>query len=287
LINPVFLNLLSTSSNLRPPTSFQPSPSKTFKTMTSTTASFTASTAFRLLSAPSGTYNKAPPGLVAAGIPTLARGALGAFSLPGAEDFPRPSAAAAAAAAPLSLYEFQACPFCKKVREALTLLALDVVFYPCPKNGVAFRPLAAEMAQAAGKARPQFPVLVAGGGQGQGQVPLFESDEIVKTLFEKFGPPEKKEAIPWQLRPGNFFGKVSLALSAAPRAASGRAAAFTFAEDEAGRAAAQEFAESRRALKPLTLWGYEPSPYVALVREKLTELVRSFFVCLFVCCCSL
>lgn len=139
------------------------------------------------------------------------------------------------------------------------------------------------MAQAAGKARPQFPVLVEGGGQGQGQVPLFESDEIVKTLFEKFGPPEKKESIPWQLRPGNFFGKVSLALSAAPRAASGRAAAFTFAEDEAGRAAAQEFAESRRALKPLTLWGYEPSPYVALVREKLTELVRSFFVfCLFV-----
>ena len=120
----------------------------------------TSTSAFRLLSAPSGTYNKAPSGIVAAGLPAFTRGALGAFSLPGAEDARRPPK-------PPALYEFQACPFCKKAREAATLLALDLVFYPCPKSGTAFRPLAAEMASAAGKARPQFPLLVE-----EGEAPL-------------------------------------------------------------------------------------------------------------------
>ena len=223
----------------------------------------TSTSAFRLLSAPSGTYNKAPSGIVAAGLPAFTRGALGAFSLPGAEDARRPPK-------PPALYEFQACPFCKKAREAATLLALDLVFYPCPKSGTAFRPLAAEMASAAGKARPQFPLLVE-----EGEAPLLESDAIVKTLFEKFGP--EKASIPWQLRPRNFLGKVSLGLSAAPRAGRGRAAAFAFGDDEAGRELAAAFAASRRGMRPLVLWGYEPSPYVTLVREKLTELVREAF----------
>ena len=229
--------------------------------MTSTSA------AFRLLSAPSGTYNKAPPGVFAAGLPAFARGALGAYSLPGAEGWRRPKGKA-----PPALYEFQACPFCKKAREAASLLALDLVFFPCPKGGVAFRPRAAEMAAAAGKARPQFPLLVE-----DGEAPLFESDAIVKTLFEKYGGgpenPSSSAPIPWQLRPGDFFGKVSLGVSAFPRAGRGRAAAFAFGDDDAGREAAAAFAAARRAMKPLVLWGYEPSPYVTLVREKLTELV--------------
>lgn len=35
---------------------------------------------------------------------------------------------------PLLLYEFEACPFCRKVREAITILDLDVIFYPCPRG---------------------------------------------------------------------------------------------------------------------------------------------------------
>lgn len=133
------------------------------------------------------------------------------------------------------------------------------------------------MAAAAGKARPQFPLLVE-----EGQAPLFESDAIVKTLFEKYGgsegSPSSSAPIPWQLRPGSFFAKVSLGLSAAPRAGKGHAAAFQFADDEAGKKAAEAFAAGRRGMKPLVLWGYEPSPYVTLVREKLTELVSSLLV---------
>mmetsp|Transcript_37498 Transcript_37498/g.149570 ORF Transcript_37498/g.149570 Transcript_37498/m.149570 type:complete len:93 (+) Transcript_37498:370-648(+) len=35
---------------------------------------------------------------------------------------------------PLELYEFESCPFCRKVREALNILDLDFYAYPCPKG---------------------------------------------------------------------------------------------------------------------------------------------------------
>ncbi len=35
---------------------------------------------------------------------------------------------------PIILYEFEACPFCRKVREAVSMLELDVEFRPCPKD---------------------------------------------------------------------------------------------------------------------------------------------------------
>ena len=38
-------------------------------------------------------------------------------------------------AKPLVLYEFEGCPFCRKVREALTVLDLEALIYPCPKGG--------------------------------------------------------------------------------------------------------------------------------------------------------
>ena len=46
-------------------------------------------------------------------------------------------------------------PCMRQVREALTLLDLDVLIYPCPKGGPTYRPKATQMS---GKA--QFPFLV-------------------------------------------------------------------------------------------------------------------------------
>jgi YfiH family protein len=60
-------------------------------------------------------------------------------------------------AKPLRLYEFEGCPFCRKVREALSILDLDAEVFPCPKNGKRFRP---EVVKKGGKA--QFPWLVHG-----------------------------------------------------------------------------------------------------------------------------
>lgn len=36
---------------------------------------------------------------------------------------------------PLRLYEYEGCPYCRKVREALSMLDLEVIILPCPKGG--------------------------------------------------------------------------------------------------------------------------------------------------------
>jgi hypothetical protein len=47
-------------------------------------------------------------------------------------------------AKPLKLYEFEGSPFCRRVREAITLLNLDVEIYPCPKGGQKYRQIVKE-----------------------------------------------------------------------------------------------------------------------------------------------
>ena len=56
---------------------------------------------------------------------------------------------------PLELFEFEACPFCRKVREALSILDLEAEIRPCPKRGERFR---RELIERGGKAL--FPYLV-------------------------------------------------------------------------------------------------------------------------------
>eukprot|EP00898_Chlorokybus_atmophyticus_P004214 jgi/Chlat1/4794/Chrsp31S04825 len=65
---------------------------------------------------------------------------------------------------PLQLYEFEACPFCRRVRETLTALDLNAEIYPCPKDSLRHR------------ARVQ-----ALGGQQQ------YVRDIVKYLYEQYG----------------------------------------------------------------------------------------------------
>lgn len=46
----------------------------------------------------------------------------------------------------LKLYEFEGSPFCRRVREVITLLNLDVEIYPCPKGGTKYRSVVKEKA---------------------------------------------------------------------------------------------------------------------------------------------
>ena len=39
----------------------------------------------------------------------------------------------------LEVYEFESCPFCRKAREALSILDLDAMIYPCPKGAPRYR----------------------------------------------------------------------------------------------------------------------------------------------------
>ena len=44
----------------------------------------------------------------------------------------------------LKLYEFEGSPFCRRVREVMTLLNLDYEVYPCPKGGTKYRQVVKE-----------------------------------------------------------------------------------------------------------------------------------------------
>jgi len=81
-------------------------------------------------------------------------------------------------ARPLQLYEFEACPFCRLVREALTELDLDALIYPSPHGGRRFRP---KVAQLGGK--QQFPFLV---DPNAGES-MYESGDIIAYLYRTYG----------------------------------------------------------------------------------------------------
>ena len=76
---------------------------------------------------------------------------------------------------PPVLYEFEACPYCRFVREAVTALDLVVDVKPCGR-GSRHR---AEARKVGGK--EQFPLLV------DGDTVLYESADIVDYLAEKRG----------------------------------------------------------------------------------------------------
>lgn len=160
-------------------------------------------------------------------------------------------------AKPIELYEFEACPFCRKVRVALTSLDLDAMIFPCPKNGPRFR---RHVIERGGKA--QFPFLVDpnggfDGAPGRASTPsapspgreMYESDDIVRYLASEYGG-----SVPLSLSLGPLSSIVS-GFASAPRPGKGG------------------FYRSARAPEqPLELWSFEGSPYCRLVRETLSEL---------------
>lgn len=144
-------------------------------------------------------------------------------------------------AQPLILYEYEACPYCRRVREALTALHLDAEIRPCPRNGQRFRP---EALRRGGKR--QFPLLV----DPNTQTTLYESRDIVAYLFRTYGSGE----VPPRCRPSWLLSALNVL-------------AFFSRMGRGGFARA-----SRAPAQPLALWSFEGSPYSRLVRERLCEL---------------
>lgn len=141
----------------------------------------------------------------------------------------------------LELFEFESCPYCRKVREALSILDLDAIIYPCPQNGPRFRP---EAIARGGK--KQFPYLV---DPNTGRE-MYESERILGYLFATYGDSK----VP-----------LMLSLPVVTDLTSGIASAARFSAGRSYRAA-------KVAEKPLELWSFEASPYCRLVRERLCEL---------------
>jgi glutathione S-transferase len=142
---------------------------------------------------------------------------------------------------PLELWEFEGCPFCRKVREALSVLDLDVVVHPCPKGGTRFRP---EVVRRGG--RELFPWLV----DPNAGLATYESDDILRHLFTRYGD-----------------GRIPrvLGLGAVTTATASLAGALRLGRGVFVR-------PSVAPERPLELWSFEASPYCRLVREVLCEL---------------
>jgi len=143
-------------------------------------------------------------------------------------------------ARPLQLYEFEACPYCRLVREALTELDLDAMIYPSPHGGRRFRP---KVARLGGK--QQFPFLV----DPNTDESMYESADIIDYLYRTYG---RRPAPSRLLRPLEVSSSM---LAAIPRLRAGSRAR-----------------PSRAPGKPLELFSFESSPYSRRVRELLCEL---------------
>lgn len=146
---------------------------------------------------------------------------------------------------PPIIYEYEASPFCRKVREACSILDLTVEYRPCPG---ARQGWSDEMSKLTGGKRT-VPFMQ------DGDVAMFESDDIIRYLFENYGP--GADYVPWTLK--GDFARNSAAYAASVR----------------GYAGSRLLANVRKdiqSLQPVTLWGYEGSPFVRPVREVLNQL---------------
>jgi glutathione S-transferase len=144
---------------------------------------------------------------------------------------------------PITIYDFESCPFCRKVREALTELDLGAKILPSPKQGKRYRQ---ELIERAGK--PQFPYLI---DPNTGRE-MYESDDIVAYLYAEYGDGSRPG-------PTGMFPVVTGSFASMARMQRG-----TFVRP------------SHAPGLPLELWSYEASPFCRLVRERLCELERPY-----------
>lgn len=142
---------------------------------------------------------------------------------------------------PIELYEFEGCPFCRKVREACTLLDIDVLFYPCPKGGPTWRPKAVQLS-----GKSQFPFMV----DPNTNQKMGESDDIINYLWNEYG--DGNVALLLKLGP---ITAISNGLALLPRINRGIS-----------------YRKSKLPKKPIDLWAYEASPFCKLAREVFVEL---------------
>lgn len=142
---------------------------------------------------------------------------------------------------PLELYDKESCPFCRRVREAASVLDLEMIVYPCPSGGERFRPTLRELG-----GKTQLPFLVDANTGTQ----MFESRDIVRYLFGRYGAGSP----PLHMMGAGSFAPIGT-LASGLRLGKGNRAR-----------------PSRAPQQPLDLWSFEASPYCRIVREALTEL---------------
>ncbi len=145
----------------------------------------------------------------------------------------------------LELYDVEASPYCRLVREALTEFDLDALIWPCPAGGERYRPRCERLG-----GRQQFPYLVDPNTGRQ----LYESADIIEYLAATYlRPTQGTRGLRRRLAVATSFA--ASVLRYAPGGVRGLKARPSRAPDQ-----------------PLELFSFESSPNVKPVRERLCEL---------------
>lgn len=150
---------------------------------------------------------------------------------------------------PLDLWEFEACPYCRKVREGLTELDLDWVCHPTAR-GSNLRDGAPDFG-----GRKYFPYMV----DPNTGASMKESEHILDYLWSTYGP--GRPALRQRLAPLNT---ASAMVSSAIR--------------PRGRATPSRYATRTQPEHRLELYQFEACPACRKVRERLHELNLEFLV---------
>ena len=145
---------------------------------------------------------------------------------------------------PIELWDFEACPYCRKVREVLSELDLDYLAHPVAHGS----PRRERLVRLGGKMQAPFLVDPSTGTS------LYESEDIIAYLNERYGAGERAG---WALPVPAFVDEIGSMLASAVRL---------------GRGARCRVRTERTGLRPLELFNMEGSPYCRKVREALSEL---------------
>jgi len=151
----------------------------------------------------------------------------------------------------LVLYEYDASPYCKRVREMINLLDLTVEYRPCP--GARQGSFSDELYEKTG--RRTVPYLY----DPNTEKGLFESNDQIDYLLENYGPNETfdKKAL-WPIT----FEGFSIFTSSLCAVINGMP----------GKSRQSNARDDNEDMIPIELWGNEASPFVRPVREKMCEL---------------
>jgi len=144
----------------------------------------------------------------------------------------------------IELFDFEACPYCRRVREVLCELDLDYLEHPIAKGS----PRREKLRELGGKV--QVPFLV----DPNTGTSLYESDDIIAYLNDTYGGGQRAG---WSLPVPSALDTLGAALASAVRY---------------GRGSDCRVAPRQESLQPITLYNMEGSPYCRKVREVLCEL---------------
>ena len=154
------------------------------------------------------------------------------------------------------LYEHEACPYSRRVREAMTQLNLDYESRPSPHKGHVYRD---ELEQLAGKAQVPF-LIDENFVQGEEGHQILDSQAIIDHLFAHYS---KKGVTPKKFQRQGKKDNASLANKAASAVSMMRGVKAVHPKMNEARGKPEHL---------LHLYGFEASPFCRLVRERLSEL---------------